>query len=290
MKTSFVLGIVLGALVGCSGGGGETGGAGGEAGSTSSSGGGGAGGEAGSSSGGGGAGGSGGSTTSMGTTASPLYTEENVSFETADGVTIAGTFVKDIATSDAAPAVLLVHQFGGDRSQWMGYRYGLADEGYQVLTIDLRGHGESDPYSGSLNGLLTDPAGAPLDVDAALVFLASRQATDPPRIAIVGTSIGANLTVVSAIQQEATTFVAVSPRIPPVEALAGAPAQGMASVFYLASEDDAGGQAADCQTLFDATAEPRKVTIFPGADHGKDLLANQPEAWVEVRAWLKDNL
>ncbi len=283
MKTSFVLGIVLGALVGCSGGGGETGGAGGEAGSTSSAGGGGAG--------GGGHGGSGGSTTSSpGTTAVPIYTEEDVSLETADGVTIAGTFVKDIGTPDTAPSVLLVHQFGGDRSQWQGYHYGLADEGYQVLSIDLRGHGESDPYSGNLNGLLTDPAGAPLDIDAALVYLAAQQATDPPRIAIVGTSIGANLTVVSAVQQEATTFVAVSPRIPPVEALAGAPAQGMASVFYLASEDDAGGQAADCQTLFDATAEPRKVTIFPGADHGKDLLVNQPEAWVEVREWLKDNL
>ena len=82
----------------------------------------------------------------------------------------------------------------------------------------------------------------------------------------MGTSIGANLAVVASMKMLAKTFVAISPRRSPVESLAGAPAAGMKSVFYLVSENDG---AADVRALHDLTAEPRGIHVYEGvADHG----------------------
>lgn len=135
------------------------------------------------------------------------------------------------------------------------------------------------------------PDGAPRDVRAALAHLGGAGGADPTRLAVIGTSIGANLAVASAIHGEATTYVAISARRPPVESLAAAPADGMTSVLYLAAELDGGDQATDSTTMFDATAEPRGLEIFPGiADHGIDLLDGPPAARARVLAWLDETL
>jgi hypothetical protein len=108
---------------------------------------------------------------------------------------------------------------------------------------------------------------------------------------VVGTSVGANLAVVSSLQQAARTFVSISSRLPPIEALAEQPATGMASVFYLAGELDAGGQAADALTMFDETAPPRRLEVVAGSsDHGIDLLEQHPAVRDAILAWLASTL
>ncbi len=54
-------------------------------------------------------------------------------------------------SSGAGPAIVLLHGGGGSRQEWheAGYVRRLEDH-FTVITLDLRGHGESD--------LLTDPA------------------------------------------------------------------------------------------------------------------------------------
>ena len=87
----------------------------------------------------------------------------------------------------------------------------------------------------------------------------------------------------------ARTYVAFSPRRPPTEALAGRAATGMANILYLAAENDGGGQAADSQSMYDATAEPRGIEIATGNAHGIDLM-NQSQSWPQLWAWLETNL
>jgi len=217
----------------------------------------------------------------------------DVTFTTADGLTLTGYLTALPSTPAGAPGVVLVHQFMLDSLQWGDLPEALAEEGWRVLAFDLRGHGGSDPYGGgALTNLFTDPDGAPRDVDAALAWIAGPGGADPARIAVVGTSIGANLTVAAAIRGLAHTYVAFSSRIPPTEALAGGlPATGMTSVFYLAGALDTGGQAADAQTMFDATTPPRDLQIYPAtADHGIAILNNHPDARGLLVAWLQANL
>lgn len=219
---------------------------------------------------------------------SPAVVRTDVALTAADGTALTGFLTGLSSTEVGAPGVLLLHQYQGSAEQWSELAPALAERGWWVLALNLRGHGTSDPYDGP--GLLTDPDGAPLDVEAGLAFLRDEAGAAPGRLAVVGTSVGANLAVAAAIQERARTYVAVSARLPPSEALADAPATGMASVLYLASEDDPGGQAADAQTLYEATADPRGIHIWPGSAHGRDLLASEPEAVGELVGWLDEHL
>ncbi len=219
----------------------------------------------------------------------PVRTD--VEFPTTDSLTLRGHLTTAPEAPTGSPGVLLLHQFQSDDEQWAMLPEDLAVAGYRTLAFNLRGHGDSDPYSGALSNLLNDPDGAPSDVDAALRYLAADGGADASRIAIVGTSIGANLAVASSIGAKAKTYVAFSARLPPTEALAGAPAVGMQSVFYLAAELDSGNQAADAQTLFDATSDPRRIEIFAGiSDHGIALLSKQSTARALVFDWLDQAL
>jgi len=219
-------------------------------------------------------------------------TSADVTFNASDGVGLTGYLTTTPGAGPGAPGVVLVHQFQLDDEQWGDLPEALAERGYRVLAFNLRGHGDSDPYGGgTLSDLLNDPNGAPLDLVAAIAYLTGPGGADAARIAVVGTSVGANLAVAAAINDLATTYVSFSARLPPTENLAGATASGMSSVFYLAGENDAGGQAADAQTMHDATTAPRDVHIYLGsADHGIAILNNQPDARMRLFDWLTANL
>lgn len=211
----------------------------------------------------------------------------NQALTTADGLTIESF---SILAEEGAPGVLLLHQFQRSMDQWGDFPEALYARGYSVLAISYRGHGNSDAYSRGLSELLTDPQGAPLDVDAGLAALIESGA-DPDRIAIVGTSIGANLTVASAIAGTAKTYVSLSSRIPPAEALAEETAEGMTSVFYISSENDGGGQqAADATTMHERTAAPKELLIVDGGAHGIAILEGVPEVEPRILTWLSETL
>ncbi len=64
-------------------------------------------------------------------------------FETADGVTLYGTWYPSNQAN--APVCLLLHNLGEDRSknEWVALAEKLQKEGFAVFTFDFRGHGES---------------------------------------------------------------------------------------------------------------------------------------------------
>jgi len=219
----------------------------------------------------------------------PVTTEE-VTLTTSDGLDLHATFTTGGAAVDGSPALLLLHQYLEDDGQWRALPHDWADAGFHVLALTYRGHGDSDAYDAPLANLLTDPQGAPVDVDAGLAWLLARDDVDVERIGIVGTSIGANLAVASSIHDLASTYVALSPRLPPSESLAASPATGMSSVFFVSSRDDAGGQAADCETMASSTSAPVDVLLVDGADHGIALLRNHPNVVEAVTSWLHTHL
>lgn len=220
----------------------------------------------------------------------PLITEHVLT--TSDDVSIDST----LYTPDdvlAAPAVLLLHQYQRDKAQWGDFPDELASRGYVVLAISLRGHGESDGYAGDLSGVLTDPDGAPRDVDAGIAFLREQTAVDGDRVAILGTSIGANLAVAAAVDNKAKTYISVSSRREPSEALADASITELESVFFLAGRNDAGGQAADAEAMHALTTAPRGLHIYEDTSaHGIAFFGDMFGADITARVytWLDENL
>jgi dienelactone hydrolase len=86
------------------------------------------------------------------------------------------------------PAVVLIHGFSGDRVIMSGLARRLAQNGYGVLAIDVRGHGENrNPFNGGEveSGFLRD------DVRKAVEFLRASNFVDGSRIVVIGHSMGA---------------------------------------------------------------------------------------------------
>lgn len=112
---------------------------------------------------------------------------EDVSFQTADGLTLKGWWFP--ARDERDRAAVLVH--GKDQNRIEGaFSEGrtarlLLDEGYSVLLFDLRGHGESE---GLRWGLGEREA---LDVAAAVDLAAEKAGVSRDRVALIGESMGA---------------------------------------------------------------------------------------------------
>jgi pimeloyl-ACP methyl ester carboxylesterase len=68
-------------------------------------------------------------------------TSDSVKFDSVDGVELRGTFYP--APKAKAPAILMLHRYGGNREGWEKLAEELQKKGFAVLTFDFRGHGES---------------------------------------------------------------------------------------------------------------------------------------------------
>jgi pimeloyl-ACP methyl ester carboxylesterase len=104
------------------------------------------------------------------TTSPEAFTTDGV-----DGVRIAADRLGD----PHAPAVVFLHGGGQTRRSWARAAAAVAERGWQAVTIDLRGHGESD-WSKDGDYRVTTFAGDVLEVLRHL----------PPRPVLVGASLG----------------------------------------------------------------------------------------------------
>ncbi len=105
---------------------------------------------------------------------------ESIVLTTADDVQLAAWYV----TGTTGAAVVLLHGAGSTRSNVLDHATVLARNGYGVLMIDARGHGESSGEAMDF-GWYGD-----LDIAAGTGFLESRADVDPRRIGVVGMSMG----------------------------------------------------------------------------------------------------
>ena len=88
----------------------------------------------------------------------------------------------DLIGPEAAPTVCITHSLASDGGSWAEQVPALLQAGFQVLRIDMRGHGGSDPVGGDYT--MADLAG---DVAAVLDGLSI------PRVHYIGLSIGGML-------------------------------------------------------------------------------------------------
>jgi pimeloyl-ACP methyl ester carboxylesterase len=138
-----------------------------------------------------------------------------VRFATTDGVLLSGSLT---VPRPRARAVILVHHFGSDRHDWDGFVPVLDRAGFATLAYDTRGMGRSLSRWPSKQRYFPPPSkeryleAMPGDVAAALRFVSSRQDVDPERIAVIGSSHGANVAYASSARPRAArATVALSP-------------------------------------------------------------------------------
>ena len=125
---------------------------------------------------------------------------ETVEIETSDKLTLTGDYWAPRRKSGRSPAALLVHDAGGDRHELARIGERLQKQGFAVLAIDLRGHGNSRADGMDWKTLDADKREklwvfATRDLDAAAAWLRERREVHATNLNLVGMGAGCTLAV-----------------------------------------------------------------------------------------------
>lgn len=203
---------------------------------------------------------------------------------TSDGVRIAYSYLEPIGKN--APVVILLHMLNRDKEDYAGFARRLNQEGFAVIAIDFRGHGQSD---GDWKQFSADDFNNMVrDVGAAKAFLAQQSGVDVSRIGIVGASIGANIALRSAFMDAGVkAVVMLSP---------GLEYRGVRSddlevketpVLLVAAEDD--DYSAESVKVLGNVISNARVQLYGKGGHGTQLFETTDVEEYLV-GWLKEKL
>jgi dienelactone hydrolase len=143
-------------------------------------------------------------------------TDAGPELQTFDLVKLKASYVMPQGVPAPIPAVLLLHGYGENRQVWETLQAKFIEQGWAVMSLDLRGHGDSkiknqrpiaaNPEWRSSSHEFTQ------DIDPALDWLKKQPRLDSKKIAIVGYDIGANLALFSSGKfTEVRSVIAIKP-------------------------------------------------------------------------------
>ncbi len=210
---------------------------------------------------------------------------EQVSLKTEDGFEIIGSFYKSSSDSGA----VLLHMLNKNRNDWNAFAEQLQKEGYNVLSIDLRGHGQSLKKDGrtvewqmfsskDFNEMI-------LDVKATKDFLEQRGIN---KVSLIGASIGANIALNYAAEDiEIKTIILLSPGLDyrGVKVDDNIKDYENRPILIVASEDDE-YSATSSKALVELAVGKKELKMYNDAGHGTKMFPNTDLDKVIID-WLK---
>lgn len=199
-----------------------------------------------------------------------------VTFITDDGVSIVGTYyAPSSGLKDSTPTIILLHMLGKDRSTWNTFASALSHKGYDVLAIDLRGHGDSIKQGSSTASYQSftenDFNKMTLDVKAAKQFLIEQKNAKPDRMAVIGASIGANIALNYAATLDPTIKIVIllSPGLNYRGVAMSDTITKYKNPIYIAATEGDSESAKDSQTLCTKINCGENLKIYSGSSsHG----------------------
>jgi pimeloyl-ACP methyl ester carboxylesterase len=216
--------------------------------------------------------------------------------QTKDEVKLYGTCYPAVGDTPA-PAVLLVHGRGQDRREWTPFAETLRQAGYAVLSIDLRGHGQSrrKANGGRIPGYRGMDSErwneAVEDLRAAYNHLITWPEVDEESVALVGSDIGANLALNFAGGETGVkALVVLSPgrEYEGVKSEDGQAHYGERPMFLAFSQDDR--ESADGMEEFLLLARQPEgdllVKELERAGHGTEMLKRKQTLISDIVSWL----
>ncbi len=214
----------------------------------------------------------------------------DVDLEASDGTMLKATYM---SPGKPGPAMLLIHQCNMDRKSWSGIASQLVDAGVHVLTMDLRGFGESGGAgireAGGFPPFLQTASG---DVDMAFDYLSRQDGVDTGRMGAGGASCGAMLTADLAARRPVKALMLLSG--PPSEAaVANMAAKSDLAVFAAAATGDPITAGVDKQLkgAVDGSKHPNSTArIYDGPEHGLPMFAKNADLEPALVSWLKTEL
>jgi dienelactone hydrolase len=202
-----------------------------------------------------------------------------VDLTAADGVKLKATY---FAAGMNGPGVLLLHQCNRQRKVWDNLAQQLVAAGINVLTLDLRGFGES---GGIPNDKLTPQDGPaqiqkwPGDIDSAFQYLRSRPGIKRDVIGVGGASCGVNNSVQTARRHpEVKSLVLLSGNTDLNGRQFLRQAEKLPVFFAVAEDDEFPPTVAAIEWLYSLDSNPgKKFVHYANGGHGSDMFPVHPE-------------
>jgi dienelactone hydrolase len=207
-----------------------------------------------------------------------------------DGGTVDAEEWLPFAGATPPAGILLVRSLGRTRTEWSDLPATLSKAGYRVLSIDPREKPGTEIPAEDAEWLPPDPQLGMKDVGAGLAWLRGAPGTDPSRLAVIGSSYGADLACVAIGRGLVRTGVALSPSRDRVHLLAAGTPLHLQSLLFLATSGDPGAEAA-ARRLSLETKTPKQVRILTRSSaQGAAILVAHPEASALILDWLHRTL
>ncbi len=203
-----------------------------------------------------------------------------------DGVEVRGSAYLPTKEKPSG-SIVLVHMLGQDRHSYDDFAPLLAQKGFAVLSIDMRGHGQTQYKDGYGSFSASDFLSAKKDIDAAIGYLydsAGEGAQE--KTYIIGASIGANLALQYAAdgQRKIDGVALLSPGLDyrGVKTEEAASAYNGRTLILSSSEDTyAASSSLDLKKI-----NPNyEIETYTGLGHGTDMLSNE-EVKGRIIGWL----
>lgn len=210
---------------------------------------------------------------------------ENISLMTADGVQLAAVFYAPESLNEDSFVLILVHEAYRNHSSWDDFSIAALENGYAVIALDLRGHGQS-------KGEAVFDQAMDHDIDAVLDWISASPDLNKGRIAIAGASVGANLALRAGSRYpQISSLVLLSPgmnywKLGVKSAMVD---YGRRPVLLVASEED-GYSATSAQRLNEIGLGYDKVVLYPGAAHGTRMISRQPDLIPMMLDWFEQTM
>ena len=213
----------------------------------------------------------------------------DVDIEADDGFLLRGTYFD---AGKIAPAILLLHQCNGDRKGYNNLASMLAAAGFNVLTFDSRGFGESASgryvnFRSLMDAVMPK---FPEDVAAAHEFVISQPNVNKRLIGAVGASCNVSMAVLLAQRHPEVRAVVLLSGPVHVAGKNFIRRSSDVAVFGAASEDD-GRALQDMREVVGLSKNKvSRLRAFKNAGHGVEMFAKEKQLESEIVDWFKMQL
>ncbi len=219
--------------------------------------------------------------------ASAEVQKRDVDIRADDGANLKATYYPG---GKPGPGILLLHQCNRDRKSWDNLATMLTRAGFNVLTMDYRGYGESDGAGGTREERRRMRAQWPSDVDAAYRFLTSQPDVNKEVIGAGGASCGVHQSIQLARRHsQVRALVLLSGRTDPA-GLTYIKDSTWLSVFGAASEEDTRWAQSIREILALSDNKNSKLMMFNDAGHGVPMFSAQPDLMPSIVEWVSAQL
>ena len=209
---------------------------------------------------------------------------QSITIKSADGLEIAASFYAPWESEPPWPGVILLHMIYGSRADWEGPAQALAFAGYAVLSVDMRGHGDT--------GGEADWTQTASDLKQVWQYFAERPEVDETRTAFIGASMGANMALWAAAEETGVrTVVLLSPGLSyfGVEADRALDDYIQRTLMIIASSEDT-YSAESSQKLAWLAGDLAELVMYNGAGHGTDMFDHEDGLIDVIIQWLDRGL